>query len=199
MIVFGWVIPERLGLSFEFAVAVMLIVLGLINITGVFRVAARRAGATGAVQHSHAHSHGDYVHTHAHGHGPEDHPHAPDKTPVAWLDRTFGSIGLFQLMRPMLVGVVHGLAGSASVALIVLATMTDARWGVVYLLLFGIGTILGMLLITAVMALPVQYGSRRPGNFPSRLRAAAGVLSIAFGLFLAYHVGVTQGLFFGSR
>src|SRR5260370_28909421 len=49
-----------------------------------------------AVTHSHAHSHGDYIHSHAHGHSPEQHPHRPDQTPLSYLDRTFGRLGLYR-------------------------------------------------------------------------------------------------------
>src|SRR5271154_6865016 len=119
IILFNLVIPTRVGLSMEFSVAVMLIVLGLVNVAGFLR--SIPAGAIDnhdgeRVTHSHPHSHGDYIHHHPHAHQPESHPHAPHHTPLAWLDRVFGRIGLYQYLRPFVVGVVHGLAGSAAVA-----------------------------------------------------------------------------------
>ena len=96
IILFGWVIPPRVGLSMEFSVGLMLIILGLMNLTGVLQwmsdraVSDARAGAT----HSHPHSHGDYVHSHHHGHYPERHPHRADRTPVAWLDGHLGQSGI---------------------------------------------------------------------------------------------------------
>ena len=199
IILFGWVIPSRVGLSLELAVAVMLIVLGLANLRLVQLF--RRGGPQPhdpAQVHSHAHSHGDYVHTHPHAHEPEAHPHEPDRTPLSWLDRYFGGITLYRLLRPMVVGVVHGLAGSAAVALLVLATISDPSWSVLYLLLFGAGTIAGMMIVTAAIALPFRYAGTRSGLFARRLRVASGLVSVGFGCFLAYHIGVVQGLFTGG-
>ena len=150
-----------------------------------------------AKQHAHPHQHGDYVHSHRHGHGPLAHGHRDDQTPQAWLDRHFGGVGFYQLARPLVVGVVHGLAGSAAVALLVLAAIGDPHWAVAYLLLFGIGTIVGMMLITLVVAAPMTYASRRLRHVERHLRVASGVLSLAFGLFLVYHIGFVSGLFTG--
>ena len=73
IILFGWVIPPRIGLSMEFSVGLMLIVLGIMNVTGVVRYFNASELSRGAVhQHTHPHSHGDYVHTHAHSHDPEN-------------------------------------------------------------------------------------------------------------------------------
>ncbi len=199
IILFSWVIPGRLGLSMELAVGVMLVVLGVATVRDVLQAARRSVPATTAASahvHSHAHSHGDYVHSHAHGHEPESHPHQPDQTPVGWLDRHFGGLGLYQLVRPLVVGVVHGLAGSAAVALLVLATIANANWGVLYLLIFGIGTIVGMMLITVAIALPFALSPRR-SRFAARLRLASGLVSVAFGLLLTYQIGIVDGLFTG--
>ncbi|MGH7516057.1 MAG: high-affinity nickel-transport family protein [Gemmatimonadales bacterium] len=199
IILFGWVIPGRMGLSLELAVGAMLIVLGLANLGDLFQLVRRPAQtAKSAHVHSHAHSHGDYVHTHPHGHEPEAHPHAPDRTPVSWLDRHLGTIGSYRLLRPMIVGVVHGLAGSAAVALLVLAAIGDPSWSLFYLLLFGVGTIAGMMIVTAAIAMPFRYADHRSGLFARRLRAAAGLVSVAVGCFLAYRIGFVQGLFTGS-
>lgn len=197
IIMFQWVIPPRVGLSMEFAVAAMLVLLGIFNLGGVFKrirdTAAARATGTESV-----HGHGDYVHTHPHGHEHEAHPHAADRTPVGWLDRQLGAIRLYRLARPLLIGVVHGLAGSAAVALLVLTTIRDPRWSLVYLVLFGVGTIVGMMLITAAIAVPVAYSAARFDRVSHGLRLASGVLSIGFGLFLAYQIGVVDGLFGSS-
>src|SRR5207302_8379631 len=107
--------------------------------------------------HVHAHRHGDDVHNHAHGETSLAHRHAAENTPLARLDRRLGDLGLYQLLRPLVVGVVHGLAGSAAVALLVLATIPDPWWGIAYLVVFGAGTIAGMMLITAATALPFPY------------------------------------------
>jgi high-affinity nickel-transport protein len=200
IILFSWVIPGRLGLSMELAVGLMLIALGVANLRDVLRLVRRSAAtapeAASGHLHAHPHSHGDYVHSHAHGHEPESHPHRPEQTPVGWLDRHFGGLGLYQLVRPLVVGVVHGLAGSAAVALLVLATISNPKWAVLYLLIFGIGTIVGMTLITVAIALPFAL-SPRQSRFAGRLRLASGLVSVAFGLLLTYQIGIVHGLFTG--
>ena len=117
IILFGWVMPARLGLAMEFAVAVMLVLLGIGTIAGLRR--------------HHRHERGTHSHT------------ADDA--VAWLDRRFDGGTLYMLVRPLLVGVVHGLAGSAAVALLVMSAIGDPIWALVYLGVFGVGTILGMI------------------------------------------------------
>lgn len=192
IILLGWVIPAKVGLSMELAVGIMLIILGAMNLSGILaRIPAGRA------THSHAHPHGDYVHTHPHGHEPEAHPHRADQTPVAWLDRHFSRLGFYQLLRPLVVGVVHGLAGSAAVALLVLATIPSPAWGIAYLAVFGLGTIVGMMLITTLIALPAAYAERRRVAWQHGLRLASGLVSLGFGLLLAYQVGIGHGLFTG--
>src|SRR5882757_8783728 len=128
IILFNLVIPVRLGLSMELSVAVMLIVLGLINIAGFLRsmpVASPSGTEQEAIVHTHPHSHGDLIHTHPHSHEPEGHPHSAARNPLAWLGRALEKIGVYQYLRPFLVGTVHGLAGSAAVALLVLTTIRN--------------------------------------------------------------------------
>ena len=199
IILFGWVIPPRIGLSMEFSVGVMLIVLGIMNLTGVMRrMDASRLIRAAEHQHTHPHSHGDYVHTHAHAHDPEARPHNPERTPLSWLDRHLSGLAAYQLVRPLVVGVVHGLAGSAAVALLVLTTIRNPAWALWYLLVFGLGTILGMMLMTAVIVVPFTRTSHSFVRLGGRLRIASGVISLAFGLFVAYRVGLVDGLFTGN-
>lgn len=198
IILFGWVIPPRVGLSLELAAGIMLIVLGAANLRDLIRLFRHPPGAVPPDLHSHAHAHGDYVHTHPHGHAPERHPHEPEHTPVSWLDRHLGGITLYRLLRPLIVGVVHGLAGSAAVALLVLAAIAEPRWAVLYLVLFGAGTVVGMMVVTAAIALPFRYAGGRSGLFAGRLRLAAGLVSLLFGAVLVYRIGVVEGLFTGS-
>ena len=93
--------------------------------------------------------------------------------------------------------VVHGLAGSAVIALLVLATIRNPRWAMAYLLVFGGGTILGMILITAAIAAPFTYVNRLSRKTNSGFQFASGVISLGFGLFLAYHIVFVSGLFTG--
>jgi ABC-type nickel/cobalt efflux system permease component RcnA len=197
IIAFNIVIPPALGLTMEMTVALMLVVLGLWNLTGILQQLRHQLGARPGL-HAHPHRHGDYVHSHPHGHGPDDHGHRDDQTPQAWLDRHLGGLGLYQLLRPLVVGLVHGLAGSAPVALLALTTIDTPRWAVAYLVLFGIGTIVGMLLITVMIAAPTAYASRRLTYAGRDLRVASGLLSLGFGLFLVYHIGFVSGLFTGG-
>jgi hypothetical protein len=97
--------------------------------------------------------------------------------------------------RPIVVGFVHGLAGSAFVALLVLAAIPGWASQLAYLALFGIGTIAGMSAITAVIAIPTAAGAHRFARMQTGLRIASGVASIAVGLVLAHRVGFVDGLF----
>jgi high-affinity nickel-transport protein len=99
------------------------------------------------------------------------------------------------LLRSLGVGVVHGLAGSAAVALLVVASVSRTELALVYLLVFGIGTVLGMLALTFVMAAPVALASGRFEALGRRLTRFAGVVSVAFGAFLFYEIGFVEGLF----
>jgi high-affinity nickel-transport protein len=211
IILFGVVIPPRIGLAMEFAVGVMLVLLGLFTLAAVARQAREalalhlmHGSAHGththadAAGHVHVHTHGDYVHSHPHGHGEGAHGHHEQSTPQAWLDRHFGRLGIYQIVRPLVVGIVHGLAGSAAVALLVLTAIRDPLWGLAYLMVFGAGTIAGMMLITVVIAVPFTVGATRLPLVSAGLRVAAGVLSLGFGLFLVYEIGVVDGLFTGA-
>jgi high-affinity nickel-transport protein len=197
IILFKWAIPARVGLTMELAVAVMLIVLGLANLGGTLRWLSRQRPSSALARrvHSHAHSHGDYVHTHPHAHAPERHPHADTATPLARLDTHLGVLPPYRLVRPLVVGVVHGLAGSAAVALLVLTAIRTPSASILYLLIFGIGTIGGMSLITAAVGVPFAFGDPRGAGFQRHLRTAAGLISIGFGLVVAYQIGIVDGLF----
>ncbi|MEO5718283.1 MAG: high-affinity nickel-transport family protein [Chthoniobacterales bacterium] len=190
IILFGVVVPARLGLSLEFGVALMLIVLGTMNLRATFRSVEDVADAT----HQHVHEHGDYVHNHTHSHDRASHGHQESAVPPARLDRCFGNLRFYQALRPLCIGTVHGLAGSAAVALLVLPLIHNPRWAMAYLLIFGVGTIAGMMLITAAIAVPGSYSTRFQ-YLHRYLGTAAGVLSLGFGLFLAYQIGIVDGLF----
>jgi ABC-type nickel/cobalt efflux system permease component RcnA len=245
IILFNVVISPRVGLSMELAVGLMLVLLGLSNLSGLTQrvtvaltpappdaqppaapgaqppaslgpltlaalmLAAADAQpptrsdaltpAPSAAQppslHMHPHAHGDYVHSHPHAHAPELHGHREDDTPTARLDRIFGQLGAYQTLRPLAVGLVHGLAGSAAIALMVLATIRDPLLAIGYLLVFGIGTIVGMMLITLAIALPLTAANRRVTQSSHYLALASGALSLAFGLFVVYRIGIVDGLF----
>ncbi len=205
IILFGVVIPAHIGLSMELVVAFMLLILGAMNVAAFVRSVPSGARLDDEkhkhdgpeLVHSHPHSHGDYVHSHAHGHSPETHPHPPNETPLSRLDRRFGKTWIYLHVRPLVVGIVHGLAGSAAIALLVLTTIRDPRWAIAYLLVFGVGTVVGMMLITMSIASAFTFFGRRHEKFSRRLGLASGLLSLAFGILLVYQVGFASGLFTG--
>lgn len=181
----GWVIPARVGLSLEFVVGLMLIGLGIATV---------RANWTAESGHSHEHRHGAAVHAHPHRHDAPGHEHQHEPRVVHWMDRRLAGVHVYQLSRPLLVGITHGLAGSLAVVLVVLATLGDAQSGVLYLAAFGLGTMAGMMVVTAGISLPFRLGASRTAPWQRHLRLATGVLSLAFGCFLAWRIGVTEGL-----
>jgi high-affinity nickel permease len=126
-------ISPRIALAMEFAVAIMLILLGLQNVA-----TARR-----------------------------DEPREPSST------------------RPFIVGMVHGMAGSAAVVLLILATVRDSMWAFGYLLLFGLGTVVGMVIVTGIIAVPAELAVRRVRKARRWLTLASGVASVVLGLLLA--------------
>ncbi len=114
---------------------------------------------------------------------------------MSWLDRTFGQVGFYRQMRPLLIGIVHGLAGSAAVALLILTTIRNPHWAMIYLLVFGLGTVGGMMLITLSIASAFRFFGQRNQRFSHWLGFASGLVSLLFGLFLAYQIGFGNGLF----
>jgi ABC-type nickel/cobalt efflux system permease component RcnA len=170
IILFGVVIPPRLGLSMEFSVALMLILLGVLNLTGVMQrmtsYLTRKAPAIPTIS------------------GAE-----------TLLDRSVGRFGVYQCVRPLVIGIVHGLAGSAAVALLVLSTIHSPVWATVYLLIFGAGTMVGMMCMTAAMAVPLAFAGSRFTSISRGFSVASGVVSVCFGFFLVYQLGFLGGLF----
>jgi high-affinity nickel-transport protein len=111
------------------------------------------------------------------------------------LDRSLGKTSAYQALRPLVVGIIHGLAGSAAVALLILASIRNSTWAIAYLLVFGIGTIAGMMLVTMSIASAFRFVGDRFQVFGRRLALVSGVVSVAFGMLLAYQICVVQSLF----
>jgi high-affinity nickel-transport protein len=199
IILFDVVIPPRIGLAMELAVGLMLILLGVLNLTGVTQWITHRFAPVHnhvgvGIVHSHVHEHKGVFHEHVHGHGPEIHMHL-DQKPRGLFQIALQRLGLYQFLRPLAVGLVHGLAGSAAVALLVLTAIRDPRWAIVYLLVFGLGTIAGMMLITMIIGAPFAYTGKRFVPFNRGLGLASGLVSIAFGLFITFQTSIVDGLF----
>lgn len=90
--------------------------------------------------------------------------------------------------RPFLVGVAHGLAGSGALAILVLATIRSPIEGLIYIGVFGLGSIGGMTGMSALMSLPIVVASRRAGQTPVWMGHGAALASVAFGVYyIAQH------------
>ncbi len=198
IIVFGFAIPVRAGLTMEFSVGLLLILLGVLNLSGGLKWGSEKFAPVPPKvlgEHAHLHEHGLTLHLHWHSHAENTNHHGESLNTPPWLRGPFEHLGLFHVLRPLLVGIVHGLAGSAAVALLVLSTIRDPRWAFLYLLIFGVGTIAGMMLITAALALPLSVAGNRFAWLSRGLVTASGVLSFCFGLFVCYQLGFVNGLF----
>jgi ABC-type nickel/cobalt efflux system permease component RcnA len=173
-------IPEKISNWLEFCVALMILGLGA--------SALWRALRKGREVHVHKHSHDGVSHVHVHFHeATTRHGQAQSSTHT----HAVSSIGI----KPLLVGTMHGLAGSGALTLLVLTQIKSAWLGLLYIAIFGVGSIVGMLLMSGLIGLPFAFTSRNLSGLHHRLQAAAAVLSIAFGLWYAYQTGLASGLF----
>ena len=176
-------VPESVSNWLEFGVALMIIGLGC---SALARALLRRR----AQAHVHRHQHDGTAHAHIHFHeGETAHEHSAD-SPVVSHSHAISRLGF----KPLLVGAVHGLAGSATLTLLVLTQINSALLGLLYLAVFGIGSIFGMLLMSFLIGLPFALSARRLTGVNYGLQATAGALSIAFGLWYAYQTGFASGL-----
>jgi len=192
IIVFNVVIPPPVGLAMELAVAVMLVLLGILNLTGVLSAVTQRLTPPAPLHghpHEHLHAHAGDVDEHAHGHA-HLHGHGSDPGLLA-------TFGWYQLLRPVAVGLVHGLAGSAAIALLVLATIHDTGTALAYLVVFCVGVSAGMAILTTVIGLPFLVSRARSERINRWLTIGSGALSLAFGIYLGYQIGFVDGLFTG--
>jgi ABC-type nickel/cobalt efflux system permease component RcnA len=162
-------IPERVSNWLEFCVALMIIVLGA---TALWRALRKRGDV-----HVHEHSHDGMSHVHIHFHDQQTR-HEAQRAHTHAVAR----VGL----KPILIGAVHGLAGSGALTLLILAQI-ESRWqGLLYLAVFGLGSIVGMLLMSGLIGLPFALTSRKLTTVHHRLQTAAAVVSLAFGFWYAY-------------
>lgn len=169
VLVLDRVMPERMVELIEIAVGAMLILLGIDVLRRLWRERI----------HFHMHRHGDgTVHLHAHSHqgeahhDPRHHRHAhPEGFPV----------------RALCIGMIHGLAGSAALLLLTMGAAATPLTGLVYVALFGIGSIAGMALLSVVIAVPLQWSAQSVTWLHNGLQGMVGVVTIAVGSLLLYH------------
>ena len=175
VMLFHFEISERAALWLEFVVGLMLVALGL---------NALRKLARGGHMHFHVHQHGGrkHVHPHIHEGSVDADPHAHH------------GVGLGRA-RPIMVGLVHGLAGSAALMLLVLSTIQSALVGFLYIFIFGVGSIGGMMMMSALVGLPLTLTAARFNRAHLVVRGLAGLFSLSFGLFMVYELGFRDGLF----
>ena len=175
VIAVGIAIPEQVANLLELLVALMIIFLG----TRVLYMILRNRPDI----HVHAHTHNGQPHVHLHFHD-QSHAH---KVELTHNDEHNGLSG----WRPLLVGVVHGLAGSAALTLLVLSEVVrngSPMLGFMYLLVFGLGSVGGMLAMTSLIGVPISLGVRFFEGALLPMRALAGLLSTSFGVFYAFKV-----------
>jgi ABC-type nickel/cobalt efflux system permease component RcnA len=161
-------IPARVAGWLEFGVAVMIIALGVAALV-------RGLGSQSKLHlHRHSHSGPGVAHTHVHFHdgGRDDHGR---------FRHTLRATGL----KPLVVGAVHGVAGSAALTLMVLTQIPSAALGALYLLVFGIGSIVSMLAISALIGAPLALVSGRFGGLERGVQVVAGLLAVVFGVWYA--------------
>ena len=204
IIVFGVVISPPVGLALELVVGLMLVLLGILTLTGTMGRLVERF----SLPHDHPHAHDEGAHTHAHdlAHELEDLDResagrgAPrrQRSDAAVHPGVFARLGTFNVVRPITIGLVHGLAGSAAIALLVLASVPNPTSQLVFLAIFNVGVISGMILITSVLGLPFVFASARFERLHRALVLASGTVSLALGLILIYQIGVVDGLFTGN-
>jgi hypothetical protein len=167
-------ISERVAVALEFLVGLMLVALGANALRKLWR--------------------GGHLHLHVHRHGGREHihPHIHDGSPETDTDTHHG---LQPSMRPLLVGMVHGLAGSAALTLLVLSTISQPLVGFLYIVVFGIGSIGGMMIMSALVSLPLYLTATRFNRANLMMRGLAGLFSLSFGLFMIYEIGFAGRLF----
>jgi hypothetical protein len=169
--------PENLAQMLEFAVGLMLVGLGI----DVLRCLMRDR------IHFHVHRHaGGQRHFHAHS-------HAGERVHAAVHHHHHDNQGRFPL-RALFVGVMHGMAGSAALILLTLQSVHSPLTGMVYILLFGVGSIAGMAALSVVIAVPLRYSAAGLTWLHNGLQAVIGVATLAVGGMMAYDIGITGGL-----
>ena len=192
VIAFHFQIPDKIALMMEFSVALMLIALGANVLWKIHK---------GATFHVHTHEHDHHLHIHPHLHTANAHE-AADAHRTADVHETADGHGKIAAhdhgkklgKKPFFVGMVHGMAGSAALMLVVLATISSRTLALMYIAIFGLGSVGGMFLMSALIGLPFSMTAKHD-RLNKIVRTSAGIISLCFGLFYAWQIGITDGLF----
>ncbi len=171
-------IPQTVSTGLELCVALMIIGLGF--------AALRRALQKGSEVHVHKHTHDGLSHAHVHFHEDDTKHHVKSRKDHS---HRISGVGL----KPVVIGTMHGLAGSGALTLLILTQIQSIWIGLLYLLNFGLGSIVGMLLMSGLIGLPFALTSKNLITVHHRLQTVAAVVSICFGIWYAYQTG--GGLF----
>ena len=188
VLVFRVAIPLRVANWLEFGVALMIIGLGVLAMTRLFR--KRSDLHVHRHQHRHAPDGQTHVHIHFHEHGTPEHDGVATSTLPA-VTPPIHSHAVARLgLKPFFVGAMHGLAGSAALTLLVLVQIQSVSLGLLYLVVFGFGSTLGMLLMSGLIGLPFAFSGKHFSKVSYGLQAVAGSLSVTFGLWYAYQLAI---------
>jgi ABC-type nickel/cobalt efflux system permease component RcnA len=164
-------IPETLALSLEMLVGLMIVILGWLTIWSFLHQKV----------HVHEHEHEHEVHAHFHSHKKNSgHNHKHISKPEK---------------KSFLIGVIHGFAGSGALVLLTMGSMNSLTDAGIYIMVFGGGTILGMLIFAFLLSLPFVLLSKYSAGWDRKLGLTAGFISIVYGLFFMYQIGFVEGLF----
>lgn len=167
-------ISENTERILEFGVGIMLTFLGL-NVL--------RKLLQGGKLHFHPHEHGAREHVHPHIHAADEHE-----------EEAHTHHGLKFSPRALVIGMIHGLAGSAALMLLVVPLIESKTVGLLYIIIFGVGSIGGMMLMSLLVGLPFHFTAARFNRFNYLLQSVAGLVSITLGLMIIYEKGFTEGL-----
>lgn len=165
VLLFDFEIGERTERILEFSVGLMLLGLGF----NVFRKLIR-----GGSVHFHAHRHGPREHAHPHMHGTGEESGEPTHHGFSFSPRS------------LIIGMVHGLAGSAALMLLIIPTIESRTLGMLYIVVFGVGSIGGMMMMSVLVGLPFHLTASRLNRFNHLLQGAAGLVSVAVGSVIVY-------------
>jgi len=169
VLITGSAISPQVATGLEFTVGLMLLALGA---HVLYRLHRDRV-------HFHMHGHNDgTAHLHLHSHADEPRAHDAERHRHSHPDHA--------ALRTLAIGMMHGLAGSAALVLVVAASMSSLLTGVGYILLFGAGSVLGMALMSLAIAVPLKYTAKSLTRLNGVLQLMIGLFTIGIGVLTVF-------------